>query len=230
MASIATIGAVQSRLVYPVIRRCNVWNVQIRSMTTNNRHMLAAVRTMGAGLRRFEKSRNARVAAGEDVAEASRDAAQSALTLVVMFLQDYGYESASLTRLVADLAALEQGSKPSRMLSRRVVKHRSTASPTIETIKGRLAAIMEYRQGMGVGRLASRKWVFDCLSRAMREKLKINSGSAVDRWLVTWGGQYGTSSPGRSGYDAMRTLLEKHRPTERALKKAIKGLAKSLPA
>jgi hypothetical protein len=94
-------------------------------MTTNKPHMLAALRTAGAGLRRFEKSRNARVAAGEDEAEANRDAAQSALTLVVMFLQDHGYESALLTRL-ADLAALEQGSKPSRMLSRRVGRTKVT--------------------------------------------------------------------------------------------------------
>jgi hypothetical protein len=199
-------------------------------MTTNKPHMLAVLRTMRAGLRRFENSRNARVAAGEDEAEANRDAAQSALTLVVMFLQDHGYESASLTRLVADLAALEQGSKPSRMLLRRAVKHRSTDSPIIETIKGRLAAIMEYRQGMGGGRFAARKWVFDHLSRAMQEKLRINSGAAVDRWLVNWGGRPGPSSPGRSGYEAMQTLLEKHRPTERALKAVIKGLAKSLPA
>jgi hypothetical protein len=192
-------------------------------------HKLALLRTLDAGLNHFEAIRTKAIADGEDEAEANRDAAQRALTFIAMFLQELDYESGSVGRVVADLAALEQGSKPSRMLMPRITPHRALDAPLIETIKGRLAAIMEYRQ-RELSRRDAAAWVLRHLPGAAQGKLKVNKPGTIDSWLTKWGGRYGTASVGRVALFGMRSLLEQLKPNEQGLKTVLVRLARSLPA
>jgi len=109
----------------------------------------------------LEKQRRDRIERGDNPAEADRDAAQLALTDVVAFFLDHGIESEPLVRLLSELAALSAGSSPAPMLAPAATSHRRPDAPAVEGIKGRLAAIMEFRQQAGLTRKAAAKWLPD---------------------------------------------------------------------
>jgi hypothetical protein len=106
----------------------------------------AVLRPLRETMREFETQRQKCLAQGDNPADIDRDVAQAALTSVVDFFLDHGIETESLYRLLCDLEALSAGASPSRMLLPAKTHHRRPDSPTIEGMKGRLAAIMEYRQ------------------------------------------------------------------------------------
>jgi len=168
---------------------------------------------------------------GDDAAEVDRDTAQEALTGVVVFFMDYGIESQPLVRLLSELAALTAGSKPSPMLAPAVTRHRRPDPPSIEGVKGRLAAIMEFRQQAGLSRKEAGEWIAHHIPSTMKRQLGSVARATVDSWLVKWGGKRGTTpGSGREGYLHMRAILEGQRPTEAQLDKIMKVLAKSLPS
>jgi hypothetical protein len=109
-------------------------------------HRLAALRQLGGRMSEIEKQRRQRTEDGENPAEVDRDAAQLALTDVVTFFLDHEIESQPLVRLLNELAALSAGASPSAMLAPTATPHRRPDAPAVEGIKGRLAAIMEFRQ------------------------------------------------------------------------------------
>jgi hypothetical protein len=57
------------------------------------------------------------------------------------------------------LSALTAGSNLPPMLAPAATRHRRPDPPSIEGIKGRLAAIMEFRQQAGLSRKAASDWV-----------------------------------------------------------------------
>ena len=194
-------------------------------------HTLAALRLLSDGMSKLEKQHQQRIERGDDPAEVDRDAAQLALTFVSTFFQDHGIEAKPLIRLLSELVALSAGSRPSRMLTPTVTRHRRPDAPPIEAIKGRLAAIMEFRQQAGSSRKAAGEWVVQHLPSEMKRKLGLASRVTVDSWLVKWGGQRGAiSGSGREGYLHMRAILQDRKPTEPQLKKTIETLARSLPS
>ena len=117
------------------------------------------------------------------------------------------------------------------MLKAATTRHRSPDPPIIQSVKGRLAAIMEFRQKTGSSRRAAREWVARNVPPEVTRRLGAVTPSAVDSWLSKWGGERGaTSGDGRQGYERMRAILESRKPTEKQLKLIIAMLAKSLPA
>jgi hypothetical protein len=194
-------------------------------------HKLAALRELSAGMDELEKTHRHRIERGDNPADVDRETAQAALTNVVAFFLDHGIETQPLFRLMSELAALTAGSSPSRMLAPAVTRHRRPDSPGIEGIKGRLAAIMEFRQQAGLTRKAAGDWVVRHIPSQMKRQLGSVTRAAVDSWLVKWGGQRGTTSgAGREGYLSMRAILEAQKPTEQQLKAIIEVLSRSLPS
>jgi len=168
---------------------------------------------------------------GDNRADIDRDTAQLALTDVVAFFLDHRIEAQPLVRLLGELAALSAGSKPSPMLKAATTRHRSPDPPIIQSVKGRLAAIMEFRQKTGSSRRAAREWVARNIPSKTTRRLGSVTPSAVDSWLSKWGGERpATSGDGREGYKHMRAILESRKPTEKQLKLIMATLAESLPA
>jgi hypothetical protein len=194
-------------------------------------HKLAALRLLSDGMSDLEKQRQKRMERGDDPAEADRDTAQLALNIVVTFFLDHDIESKPLVRLLSGLVALSAGASPSGMLMPAVTRHRRPDAPTIEAIKGRLAAIMEFRQQAGLTRKAAGEWVVRHTPSTMKRQLGLASRATVDSWLLKWGGQRGsTSGDGRDGYLLMRAILQTRNPAELQLRKAVAALARSLPS
>src|SRR6266852_3815771 len=134
----------------------------------------------------IEKQRLQRVKRGDDPAEVNRDAAQLAMNGVVTFFLDYGIESQPLVRLLNELAALTAGSSPSPMLAPAATRHRRPDAPSIEGVKGRLAAIMEFRQQAGLTRKAAGEWVVRHIPPKMKRRLGSITSATVESWLVKW--------------------------------------------
>jgi hypothetical protein len=194
-------------------------------------HKLAALRLLGDALGTLEEQHQQRIDRGDNPADVDRETAQAALTGVVTFFLELGIESRPLVRLLSELAALTAGSSSSRMLAPAVTRHRRPDSPAIEGIKGRLAAIMEFRQEAGLTRKAAGEWVVRHTPSKLGHQLGLVSRATVNSWLVKWGGQRGTiSGSGREGYLHMRAILADRRPSEQQLKTMMGGLARSLPA
>lgn len=194
-------------------------------------HKLAALRILSEGIAKFEDIREQRITAGHDLVEVDRDTVQMALTCVVGFLDDCGVESGPLARLLGDIDALSNGSSPSRMLAPAATRHRRPESPTIEEVKGRLAAAMEYLQQTGMARKAAAAAVVRLMPPALRRRLKSVGVGAVDCWLVKWGGDHGAEpGSGREGYLHMRAILAQHRPSRQTLQKTLKAIERTLPA
>jgi hypothetical protein len=126
----------------------------------------------------LEKQHLQRIERGDDAAEVDREAAQAALIGVATFFQDYGIEAKPLVRLLSDLAAVSFGSSPSRMLAPAVTRHRRPDAPAIEAIKGRLGAIMEFRQRAGLTRKAAGEWVVRHVPSKMKRSTRL--GQAGD--------------------------------------------------
>lgn len=194
-------------------------------------HMLAALRQLGGRMSAIEKQRQQRIEDGENPAEADRDAAQLALTDVVTFFLDYKIESEPLVRLLNELAALSAGASPSAMVAPAPTPHRRPDAPAVEGIKGRLAAIMEFRQQAGSTRKQAAEWVVRHIPAKMKRRLGSITSATVESWLVKWGGERGaTSGSGREGYLSMRPILADRMPGEPELKKILDVLARSLPS
>jgi hypothetical protein len=194
-------------------------------------HKSAALRRLSGRMSELEKQRRDRIERGDNPAVADRDAAQLALTDVVAFFLDHGIESEPLVRLLSELAALSAGSSPAPMLAPAVTSHRRPDAPAIEGIKGRLAAIMEFRQQAGLTRKAAAKWVAGSVPPKMRHRLGSVTPATVDSWLVKWGGERGAApGSGREGYLHMRNILADRSPVEPELKKIIGVLTQSLPS
>jgi len=191
---------------------------------------LAALRLLGEELSNVEAERLRRLETKDDAAAANRDAAQLALNAVLTFFQDYGIEAGPLVPLLADIAALSSGSRPSGMLTPARASRRPLDSPAIEALKGRLAAIMEFRQQEGLSRKAAGEWVVRHAPARMKQKLPLSKRTALDSWLVKWGGKHGTPSSGRDGYAAMQAILNSQRPNEQQLKTILATLVRWLPA
>jgi hypothetical protein len=92
---------------------------------------------------------------------------------------------------LSELVALTAGSRPSPMLAPAATHHRRPDSPIIESTKGRLAAIMEFRQKAGLTRKAAGEWVARNIPSEMRQRLGSVTRVTVDSWLVKWGGERG---------------------------------------
>ena len=104
-------------------------------------------------------------------------------------------------------------------------------SKTPHRIKGRLAAIMEFRQQAGLTRKQAAEWVVRHLPPKMKRRLGSITSATVESWLVKWGGERGAASGnGREGYLSMRPILADQRPSEPDLKKIFDVLARSLPS
>ena len=194
-------------------------------------HKLAALRRLSERMSELEKQRRDRLEHGDNPAEADRDAAQLALTDVVAFFLDHGIQSEPLVRLLSELAALSAGSSPAPMLAPAVTPHRRPDAPAIEGIKGRLAAIMEFRQQAGLTRREAAKWAAGSVPPKMRHRLGSVTPATVGSWLVKWGGERGAApGSGREGYLHMRSILADQSPVDQDLKKIIDVLAQSLPS
>jgi hypothetical protein len=101
----------------------------------------------------------------------------------------------------------------------------------MEGVKGRLAAIMEFRQKTGSTRKAASQWVARNAPPEVKRRLGSLSSSAVDSWLAKWGGERGaTAGSGREGYLNMRAILDTRQPNEQQLKTILGVLAQSVPA
>jgi hypothetical protein len=190
---------------------------------------LGALRLLADTLATLERRREQRIARGDDAAEVDRDTAQLALTAVVAFCEGHGIESRPLVRLLGDLMALTAGASPSPMLTPAATRHRRPDAPMIEGLKGRLAAIMAFRQDAGMTRKEAADWVVRHAPAKLKRHLPLASPAALDAWLVKWGGARGaTPGAGREGYLAMRAILKARQPTEQQLKEVMGVLAKTL--
>jgi hypothetical protein len=203
-------------------------------MTTSDKRgsgSLAALRLLSDNMSLIEQHRREGIDRGDDPAKADRDAAQWALTGVVAFFQDCGIQSEPLVRLLGELVALSAGSNPSRMLAPTTTTNRRPDAPVLEGIKGRLAAIVEYRQEAGLSRKAASEWVVRHIPPTMQRKLGSVKPATIGNWLVNWGGERGANpGAGRDGYLHMRAILENKKPIEADLKVILRMLARSLPA
>lgn len=197
-----------------------------------NSSIVVALRPLREAMRELEAQHTQRIANGDNSAEVDRDVAEAGLALVVDFFLDYKIESQPLYRLLCQLAALSGGASPSRMLSPAKTPHRRPDPPAIENIKGRLAAIMEYRQHVGLTRKAAAQWVVRNIPPKMKQSLGAKSPATVDSWLLKWGGKRGaTPGSGRDGYLAMVAIIRDHKPNEQQLKRIVSAaLSKSLPS
>jgi hypothetical protein len=190
---------------------------------------VAALRLLSDRMSQLERQHKERIERGGNPADVDREIAQMALTDVVTLFLDCSIESSPLVRLLDGLVALSAGSSPPAMLAPTVTRHRRPDSPSIEGTKGRLAAIMEFRQTEGLSRKAAAEWVARYLPAELKRQLGSATRAAVDSWLVKWGGQRGTTpGSGREGYLCMRAILADHKPTEPKLKKVMKVLPRSL--
>jgi hypothetical protein len=189
---------------------------------------LAALRMFGESMVRLEQGRQEGIAQGhDDLGVVDREIAQQALTGVVLLCLELGIESSPLARLLAAVDALSSGSRLPSMLVPVKIRHRRRDAPALEAIKGRLAAIMEFRQQAGLTRKAAGAWVARHVPAALKRQLGAVTGSAVDSWLVKWGGERGaTLGAGRDGYLCMRAILGSRRPTEPELDKVLMALTK----
>jgi hypothetical protein len=179
---------------------------------------------------KLEQHHQVRIDAGNNPAEVDRETAQLALTGVLRFFLDHGIESKPLVRLLTGLVALTEGSSRPAIFNPVAKTHRRPDPPIIEAMKGRLAAIMEFRQRAGLTRKAAGEWVVRHLPPKMKQQLGSPSRTTVDSWLAKWGGQHGSSSSGREGYLHMRAILESGKPSEQQLIGSIGTLVKSLPS
>ena len=193
-------------------------------------HKLASLRLLNDGLGNLELQRLSRIERGDNPAKVDRETAQAALNGLVTFLLDHGIESQPFVRLLSGLVALTAGSSLPAIFAPTVTRHRRPDPPTVEGIKGRLAAIMEFRQQAGLSRKGAGEWVVRNLPLNTKLQLGLGSRATVDSWLAKWGGQRGTAGDGREGYMHMRAILTERRPTELQLKKTMQVLAKSLPS
>ena len=190
---------------------------------------LGALRLLGETLDTLERRREQHIARHDDAATVDRDTAQLALTAVVAFCEGHGIQSQPLVRLLGELMALTAGASPSPMLAPTATRHRRPDAPMIEGLKGRLAAIMEFRQEAGMTRKAAADWVVRHAPAKFKRRLRLASRAALDSWLVKWGGARGaTPGAGREGYLAMRAILKERRPTEQQLKDVMGVLARML--
>ena len=190
---------------------------------------LGALRLLADTLATIERRREQRIARGDDAAEVDRDTAQLALTAVVALCEGHGIESRPLVRLLSELIALTAGASPSPMLAPATTRHRRPDAPMIEGLKGRLAAIMAFRQDAGLTRKAAADWVVRHAPAKLKRNLPLASRAALDSWLVKWGGARGaTPGAGREGYLAMRAILKERQPSERQLKDVMGVLSKTL--
>jgi hypothetical protein len=193
-------------------------------------HKLRAMRILEEEMRSWQQWREESQENGDDPVETDRSAAQMSLTAVIRFLQHRGFVRGALIPLLADLVTLSDGQQPSRMLQVSLPSHRPADHPVVALTKGRLAAIMEYRQITGSTRKEARDWVVDHLPASMKKKLNVNHGTTVDSWLAKWGGEFGTPSDGRDGYVSMKQTLEAEQPTETDLVRIMAKLESYLPA
>jgi hypothetical protein len=190
---------------------------------------LGALRLLGETLATIEQRREQRIARGEDAAVVDRDTAQLALTAVVAFCEGRGLQSRPLVRLLGELMALTAGASPSPMLTPATTRHRRPDAHMVEGLKGRLAAIMEFRQQAGMTRKDAADWVVRHAPAKLKRNLPLASRAALDSWLVKWGGARGaTPGTGRDGYLAMRAILNARQPSEQQLKDVMGVLAKML--
>ncbi len=188
-------------------------------------HILAALRSLGDQMRKLEQQRQQRSGGSGNGAEADRDAAQMALTAVASFFLDHGIEAEPIFRILRELAALSEGSSPSLMLSAAPRLHRRPDSPVLQLIKGKLAAIMEYRQTQGMTRKQAAQWVVRHMPAKLAAQVGSVTSSAVDSWLTKWGGNRGANPGcGREGYLSLRRILARLRPSEADLKRVFAGL------
>jgi hypothetical protein len=198
---------------------------------TEKLHKLAALRLLSDGLGKLEKQHQPRIERGDNPADVDREIAQAALTGVVAFFLDHGIESQPLVRLLGGLEALSAGSSPPAMFTPIPTRHRRPDAPSIEGTKGRLAAIMEFRQQAGLTRKAAGEWVARHISSKSKRQLGPVTPATVDSWFAKWGGDRGTTpGGGRDGYLHMRAILADKRPTEQQLKKIFEVLPRSLPS
>ena len=204
-------------------------NGQGPSRLTKRLTKLGALRLLADTLDTLERQREERIARHDDPAEVDRATAQLALTRVVAFFDDHGIQSRPLHRLLGELMALNAGASPSPMLAPAATRHRRPDAPVVEGLKGRLAAIMAFRQEAGMTRKDAAEWVVRHAPAKLKRRLPLASRAALDSWLVKWGGARGaTPGAGREGYLAMRAILEKRKPTEQQLKDVMGVLAKTL--
>jgi hypothetical protein len=131
-----------------------------------------ALRLLSDELSKLEKRHQERIERGDNPAEVDRQTAQSALNGVLAFFQDYDIEAKPLVRLLSALAALTAGASLPAMLTPVSMRHHRPDPPTVE-IKGRLAAVMEFRQETGLSRKAASEWV----ARNLPSKVKRELGS-----------------------------------------------------
>jgi hypothetical protein len=197
---------------------------------TSGTHKLARLRALTDAMAQIEAQQKERFKRGDNPIEADRDAAQLALTCIAEFFLDAGIKTKPIIRLLEEIVALSAGSRLSDMLTPAPTPHRPPDPPSLEGIKGRLAALMEYRQGSGITRKAAAAWVFRQVPLKMKQKLKLGRPSTVDSWMTKWGGDRGARpGDGREGYLHMRAILEQKRPTEPQLKGIMRALAGYVP-
>ena len=190
---------------------------------------LGALRLLADTLATIERRREQRIAGGENVAEVDRETAQLALTAIVAFCEGHGIQSRPLVRLLNDVMALTAGASPSAMLTPATTRHRRPDAPMIEGLKGRLAAIMAFRQETGLTRKAAADWVVRHAPAKLKRNLPLASRAALDSWLVKWGGTRGaTPGAGREGYLSMRAILKPRQPSEQQLKDVMGVLARMM--
>ena len=156
---------------------------------------LAALRLLDEGMIAIEAQRQAAIEGGEKASQVDREAAQYALQGVVRLFMEQGIEAQPLVRLLSELVALSAGSKPSPMLAPARTHHRSPDAPIRELVKGRLAAVMEFRQKAGSTRKAAREWVVRNMPPETTRQFSVTAAT-VDSWLVKWGGERGATRRG----------------------------------
>jgi len=168
------------------------------------------------------------IEAGEEPARVAREGSQHALNGVIAAFQSADIETAPLMPLLSALSAIAAGSSLPAILTPIATRHRRPDEPEIEGKKGRLAAVMEYRQSQGLMRKVAADWVARHVPKELARSLGSISPRSVDSWLEKWGGACGAvSGDGREGYLAMRTMLLDYSPTELGLMTILCALAKS---
>jgi hypothetical protein len=171
------------------------------------KHKLAHLRDLEREMRSITLAAEQCIAEGQDKATTQLIAAEAAVRHIAGMLQDLGIEAGPLVWLDADLLALREGSKPSEMLQPAKTDHRRADPPLIAALKGRIAAITEHAQRLGVKRKEAPQWVLHRIPASLCRKLNLKSPSTINNWLTNCGGAFGTPSYGREGYEIMRRLL-----------------------
>jgi len=180
------------------------------------------------GMASIARQQREAIEAGEDPAWVAREGSQHALNGVMAAFQSADIETAPLMALLSALSAVAAGSSLPEMLAPAATPHRRPDAPEIEGKKGRLAALMEYRQSQGLTRKVAADWVARHIPKELARSLGSISRRSVDDWREKWGGDRGAvPGAGRDGYLAMRTILLDHSPTESGLITILSALAKS---